>query len=178
MKLLRTIRLDSSDTFIFREAAEPGEWAIPGAFMFADVDPEHLKGKERSAFRSGFLGIPSLGWSTLAQIVEVDADGHAAAVDALARCLCDRLGAPDFITARCAAEEEVAFAASLYNPPADTLIALQRDCENPIIRERFRTLRPRGGPKPLRAFSFLEVEGDDEPAETFDLAKLADRDCG
>jgi hypothetical protein len=47
MKLLRTIRLDPSDTFIFREAANPREWAIPGAFMFSDVDPENLEGKER-----------------------------------------------------------------------------------------------------------------------------------
>lgn len=178
MKLLRTIRLDPSDTFIFREAADPGEWAVPGTFMFSDVDPENLEGKERSAFRSGFLGIPSLGWSTLAQIVEVDADDYAAIVDALARCLCDRLGAPDFTTAKCAAKEEVAFAASLCNQPIDTLIALQRDWENQIIRERFRTLRPRGAPKPLRAFSFFEVEGDDEPEDTFELAKLADRERG
>ena len=33
MKLLRTIRLDPSDTFVFERAAEPGEWAVSGAFM-------------------------------------------------------------------------------------------------------------------------------------------------
>ncbi|HVD73162.1 MAG TPA: DUF6505 family protein, partial [Xanthobacteraceae bacterium] len=27
MKLLRTIRLDPSDTFVFERAADPGEWA-------------------------------------------------------------------------------------------------------------------------------------------------------
>ena len=32
---------------------------------------------------------------------------------------------------------------------------------------------PSGGAKPLRAFSFLEVEGDDEPAEQVDLVTLA-----
>ena len=32
MKLLRTIRLDPSDTFIFDPPAEPGEWAVSGAF--------------------------------------------------------------------------------------------------------------------------------------------------
>jgi hypothetical protein len=37
----------------------------------------------------------------------------------------------------------------------------------------FRTLRPREGAKPARAFSFLEVEGDDEPAEAVDLVGLA-----
>ena len=34
-------------------------------------------------------------------------------------------------------------------------------------------LRPRGERKPMRAFSFLEVEGEEDPAETVDLAKLA-----
>lgn len=32
MKLLRTIRLDLSDTFVFEHAAERGEWAVSSAF--------------------------------------------------------------------------------------------------------------------------------------------------
>ena len=70
MKLLRTIRLDPSDTFVFERAAEPGEWAVPGGFAFATMDVARLEGKKRAAFRSGFLGIDSLGWSTLLQVVE------------------------------------------------------------------------------------------------------------
>ena len=50
MKLLRTIRLDPSDTFVFERAAEPGEWAVSGAFMFSDADPNQLDGKPRAAF--------------------------------------------------------------------------------------------------------------------------------
>jgi hypothetical protein len=73
MKLLRTIRLDPSDTFIFPSAAKLGEWAISGVFAFSDVELAMLDGKQLSAFRSGFLGVPSLGWSTLAQVVEADA---------------------------------------------------------------------------------------------------------
>ena len=57
MKLLRTIRLDPSDTFVFERAAEPGEWAVSGAFAFADIDAAKLEGKARAAFRSGFLGM-------------------------------------------------------------------------------------------------------------------------
>ena len=42
------------------------------------------------------------------------------------------------------------------------------------IRETFRTLKPRGGPKPLRAFSFLEVaEEEPSPKEELDLLTLA-----
>ena len=70
MKLLRTIRLDPSDTFVFDPVAEPGEWAVSGAFAFWGGDPAALEGKARTAFRSGFLGVGSLGWSTLVQIVE------------------------------------------------------------------------------------------------------------
>jgi hypothetical protein len=38
-------------------------------------------------------------------------------------------------------------------------------------------LRPRNGPKPARAFSFLEVEGEDEQAdEQVNLTVMADRE--
>jgi hypothetical protein len=173
MKLLRTIRLDPSDTFIFPSAAEPGEWAISGAFVFSDVDPASLEGKELSAFRSGFLGVPSLGWSTLAQIVEVDEKDRIAAIEVTARCLLDRFGAPSLASAREAAAEEIGFAASLCEHSPDTLIAVHRKVEGGGIREAFRSLRPRQRSKPWHAFSVLDVEIEDEPAETIDLARLA-----
>jgi hypothetical protein len=173
MKLLRTIRLDPSDTFVFDLAAEPGEWAVPGAFMFADTDPATLAGKARAAFRAGLLGIGSFGWSTLAQIVEASEQDRTAVIELLAQQLVTRCGAPGLAQARAAAEEEIAFTSSLCAHPADTLIAVHRTQQNGEIREAFRTLRPRNGPKPLRAFSFLEVEGDDVPGEAVDLAALA-----
>ena len=177
MKLLRTIRLDPSDTFVFERAAEPGEWAVSGAFIFADADPDAFSGKVRAAFRSGFLGVPSLGFSTLAQIVEASEADRISLVEMLAQALHQRLGAPDMAAARAAAEEEVAFAASLCDHPHDTLIAVRRSFEDGAMRETFRTLRPRGERKPLRAFSFLEVEGEDEADETVDIVKLAGREA-
>jgi hypothetical protein len=174
MKLLRTIRLDPSDTFVFEHAAEPGEWAVSGSFVFWNVDPAALIGKARAAFRGGFLGISSFGWSTLVQIVEASEKDRDVATELLAEKLVERFGAPDLAAARAAAEEEIAFAASLCNHPQDTLIAVHRAHEDGAIREAFRTLRPKGGPKPLRAFSFLEVEGEDgEPGERVDLVTLA-----
>jgi Family of unknown function (DUF6505) len=173
MKLLRTIRLDPSDTFVFERAAEPGEWAVSGAFMFANSEPDALSGKARAAFRSGFLGVPSLGFSTLVQIVEGSEADRAALVEMLAQALHQRLGAPDMAAAREAAEEEVAFATSLCDHPRDTLVAVRRTFEDGAMREAFRTLRPRGERKPMRAFSFLEVEGEDESGETVDIVKLA-----
>src|SRR5258707_7174946 len=126
MKLIRTIRLDPSDTFVFERAAEPGEWAVSGSFAFWNHDAEELAGKTRSAFRGAFLGVESLGWSTLVQIVEASEADRAALVERLAQQLVAHFGAPDISAARAAAEEEVAFAASLCHHPADTLIAVHR----------------------------------------------------
>ena len=177
MKLLRTIRLDVSDTFVFEKAADPGEWAVSGAFAFWDRDPSALEGKARSAFRGGFLGVASLGWSTLVQIVEASEDDRMAVIDTLAKQLVANFGAPTIADARAAAEEEVAFAESLCSQPQDTLVAVHRSFDNGEVRETFRTLRPREGQKPARAFSFLEVEGeDDAPGETVDLVGLAERE--
>jgi hypothetical protein len=81
-------------------------------------------------------------------------------------------GAPSCAEAVAAAEEEVAFASSLCIHAADTLVAVHRSFDHGEIREAFRTLRPRAGAKPLRAFSFLEVEGDEEPVEEIDLMDL------
>ena len=173
MKLIRTIRLDPSDTFVFERAAEPGEWAVPGAFAFWNADATKLEGKARSAFRGAFLGVQSLGWSTLVQIVEASEADRATLVERLAQQLVAHFGAPDIATARAAAEEEVAFAASLCNHPADTLIAVHRSFEDGEVREAFRTLHPRGDKKPMRAFSFLEVEGEEEPADEVSLVALA-----
>ena len=172
MKLLRTIRLDPSDTFVFERAAEPGEWAVSGAFVFWDADPEALSGKARAAFRGGFLGVDSLGWSTLVQIVEASEADRLNLIEALAGRLVEQFGAPDLEVARKAAEEEVSFAASLCDHPRDTLVAVHRVHEEGAIRESFRTLHPRAGPKPLRAFAFLEVEGEDEPEDKVDLLGL------
>ena len=177
MKLLRTIRLEPSDTFVFEKAAEPGEWAVSGAFVFWNTDPAVLEGKARSAFRGGFLGVGSLGWSTLVQIVEASDDDRLAVIDTLAKQLVANFGAPTIADAVAAAEEEVAFAESLCSQPQDTLVAVHRAFEDGAVRETFRTLRPRAGQKPARAFSFLDVEGEDEqPIEAVDLVGMAERE--
>jgi hypothetical protein len=175
VKLLRTIRLDASDTLVFERAATPGEWAVSGAFAFAHVDASSLAGKTRAAFRSGFLGISSLGWSTLVEVAEASEAEYAAAVERLAQQLVDAFGAPDLATARPAAAEEIAFAASLSQHPKGMLAAVSRKWEDGAIREAFRTLTPSVGPKPLRAYAFLEVVGE-EPPEEVDLANIGKGD--
>lgn len=180
--LLRTLRLDASDTVVFARAAEPGEWAVPGTFLYAGREPDGLPRKERIAFRSGFLGLGSWGHSTLAVVSETDAPGRASAVEALATGLVEHLGAPDATTAMPAAEEEIAYAEGLcagHSP--GTVIALHREAEpGGGIRERFRTLRPRGetslGAPHLRGHdrAFMVVETDEPEAaeERVDLVEL------
>jgi len=182
LKLPRTIRLDPSDTFVFERAAEPGEWAVSGAFVFWDCDPATLGQKQRVALRSGFLGIDSLGWSTLAVVTEATEAERQGVIARLAEQLVTKFGEPDIDAARAAAEEEVVFAASLCDHPPQTLLAVARSVESGEIRERFRTLKPRGtelGGDRLhthaRAFTFHEVEGD-EPAEEVDLLGLTKAD--
>jgi hypothetical protein len=179
LKFPRTIRLDPSDTFVFERAAEPGEWAVSGAFVFWNQDATALGQKQRVALRSGFLGIDSLGWSTLAIVTEATEAERQAMVERLAGQLLNKFGAPDSEAARHAAEEEIAFAASLCDHPPQTLLAVQRSVEDGEIRERFRTLKPReatGGADPLhaysRAFTYHEVEDGAEPGEEVDLLGL------
>ena len=176
LKLPQTIRLDPSDTFVYSRAAEPGEWAVTGTFLFFSADAAKLSGKERQAFRAGFLGIDSFGWSTLVVVTEATVQERAAAVDRLAEHLVVRCGAPDIETARAAAEEEIAFAQSLCDHPANTLIGVHRTSEQAGIRESFRTLhRKTSRLEPATAFGFVEIEEEDTPTETVDLLALAGR---
>jgi hypothetical protein len=175
IKLPRAIRLDPSDTFVFDRAAEPGEWVVSGAFMFGGRDPGNLAAKEKVAFRSGWLGVESFGWSTLAIVTDAREDERLAAIEALARRIHDVFGAPSMEAARGAAEEELSFAASLCEHPTQTLLAVQRSFEDGEIRERFRTISPRpdfskGG---FNVFTFDMSEEPEGPDEEIDLTNLS-----
>lgn len=174
MKLLRTIRLDASDSFVYEKTAAPGEWAVSGAFAFARDEPAKLHGKARSAFRADFLGLASLGRSTLVQIVQASEADRRAVVEMLAAQLVAHFGAPDVCAARSAAQDEIGFAASLCVHPAGVVVAVTRSYEAGAIRETFRALRSRErAGQHARAFEFLEVVGDENaPDEYLDLAGL------
>lgn len=180
LQLPRTIRLDPSDTFIFECAAPAGEWAVSGSFLFLDDDPQALQGKARHAFRSGFLGVDSLGFATLCVVTPVEQEQYEAALHMLAKRFAKRLGAPDQATALAAARDELAFAASICEHPEGTLLAVQRSFDAVSgLREQFRTLKPREAQEGqdrlhafARAFTFHEVEGEAEISEHVDLTSL------
>jgi hypothetical protein len=178
IRLPRTIRLDPSDTFVFDRPAEPGEWAVTGSFLFWEADIASLTGKARTAFRSGFLGVRSFGWSTLVLVSEASEVERDDAIDALAKHIQEKLGAPGIEAARAAAGEEIAFAATLCRHEINTIIAMHRTMEDGNIKEQFRTLRPRerahAGADSLHAFAraFQFVETDEEPEERVELTDL------
>ncbi len=137
-----TIRLDQSDTQVYERAAAPGEWAIPGTFVFSNADAAALEGKAAQAFAHGFLGLHSFGWSTLVEVGEITDDDYETMVNALALHFVARYGAPDVATALPTARQEVEFAAGLCDYDLHTLLAVERSMDEDGIRERFKVIRP------------------------------------
>ncbi|MBP7064385.1 DUF6505 family protein [Ferrovibrio sp.] len=143
-KLPRCIQLDATDSRIFDPCAQPGEWAVPGAFMFADIAPEAIAGKTRQAFANGFLGIASFGWTTLVSVASVPEAEFEAAVTLLAQQIGRRFNPPSRAAAEAAAREELEYAAGLCEHPVNTLLALSRRLEGEHIVEQFRVVTPPG----------------------------------
>lgn len=167
IRLPRTIQLDASDKVVFSLAATPGEWAVPGTFLFWGRSPDDLTRKEAIAFRSGFLGVDSFGHTTLVTVQEATPQERAQMVMTLARQLVTHLGAPSQDAAYPAAEEEVALAESLCREHSlNTLIALHRKHDAGTIREQFRTLKPRDA----TAFSGSHLQGHDRAFQFFEEA--------
>jgi hypothetical protein len=175
-RLPRTLRLDASDTLIYDPAAEPGEWAVPGGFEFWQEDQAAMSGKRRQAFRGGFLGLSSFGWSTLVEVAEADAAARESALSALATRIRGVHGAPDEAAARAAAEEEIRFAESLCDHPTGTVLALTRSQEGEQVTERFRTLHMRDAAHPsggtLPVFGIVEIAEEEDSVERPDLTRL------
>lgn len=141
----RVVRLDGSDERVYEVSARPGEWAVPGAFAFLHVDTANLAGKAQQAFRSGFLGTESFGWSTLVQIDEISVFDYLAVIERLAAHFVDKYGAPSLDAARSAAQDEAEFAASVCDHPLHTLLALERTLGEEGIEESFRVVPPPSG---------------------------------
>jgi hypothetical protein len=150
--------------------------------MFWEGDPAKLQGKQRQAFRAGFLGLSTFGWSTLVSVSEAGTADEQAAVTQLTGYLLREHGAPDQAAAEAAAREELAFAASLCDHPVGTLIALQRSVDGEgEVRERFRTLKP--APQTRAQFDQpwvrpITMVAEEEPSidEAVDLMDLAQTD--
>ena len=150
MKVLRTIRFDQSDDHVFALAAQPDEIALSGAFAFLDIKADEIRGKTRQAFSNGFLALPSGGRATFVSIGEANEDEIADAVEALARQFVQDYAAPDMITAREAARDEIGFACDLAEgKPLNTLLTVHRKLnDDGSIHEEYREITPPRQEKP------------------------------
>ena len=165
MKFPRCIRLDGSDLNIYARAAEPGEWAVPGGFAYADCDPEDLERKTRLAFHSAWLGTESFGHSTLTEVAEIDVAGFAEVVECLARHFVESYGAPDLEAARPVARAEAEEATALCEHKIHTLLALEREMTGDGVVERFRVITPGHAQEHAKIWEIVPDDEDGGPGE-------------
>ncbi len=144
-RFLRTCRFDDTDELVYEPAAHVAEWAIPGGFAFASLEESQLRGRLAQAFRNGFLGLSSFGWSTFVEIAAIEAAQIDELTERLARHFVEHYGTPDLQAALPAAREEIAFAESLCTSPLGTVLSVERSLTGEGVRERFRVIRPGAG---------------------------------
>lgn len=159
MKFLKTIRFDTSDDNVFEHGAAPDEWAVSGAFTFADMDRDEVKGKTKQAFANGFLSLESFGHSTFASVAEFNDDDLGEVEDCLVKHFVERYGAPDEEAALPAAREETKFILELCETSLiNTIFTVRRSFdEDGQIREEFRTIKaPDSKPVHTRIWSVVE----------------------
>jgi len=140
-RFLRAIQIDESDKQVFEIATTPGEWVVTGSFAFLDDDPAKLQGKRLQAFKGGFLGIDSLGWSTLAEVAEIDDLQYRRLVELLATQFIENFGAPNMASAEPVAQQELDYTASLCEHDLHTLLAIEREFTDDGVVERLRVIR-------------------------------------
>ncbi len=158
MRLLQTFRFDATDELVFERAAASGEWAVPGTFAFAQDSEATLVGKRLQAFRSGFLGLESFGWSTFAVVAAIEPDMFERLIARLAEHFVACYGAPSLEAALPVARQELEFASSLCEHPLHTVIAVERELSEEGIRERFRRIRRPEDPLHARIWEVMPGE--------------------
>lgn len=141
-KLPQVVRLDDSDLQVFEHVAEPGEWAVSGAFEFLDDSIESLTGKRLQAFRSGFLGIKTSGRSTLVAINSLSPDEYQNAINRLTVNILSNYGISQRSLALNVATEEIRYAESLCEYDEGTILALDREFTSDEIKESFKKFLP------------------------------------
>ncbi|WP_174813716.1 DUF6505 family protein [Aquisalimonas sp. 2447] len=166
MKFMCVARLDDTDEHVYERAAQVGEPAVPGSFVFtfSDRDPAAFQGKELQAFRHGFLGTRSFGWATVVVIAEIDDGEYKSVIESLARHFVSEYGAPDLEAALPVARDEAEYAASLCEHEVNTLLAVERAADADGIHEAFKTVQPQAdwegaGNKPVRVWDFFREDG-------------------
>jgi hypothetical protein len=140
MKFPRIIRLNNADRRAFSPPAEPGEWAVTGAFRFAHRDPGTFRTSELMVFKHGWLGLESFGSADLVEVADMTEDTYDTMTRRLAAYFLANCGVRDVHEALEAAEQEMAFAASLCGHPLETVLALDREFNEQGLIETTRII--------------------------------------
>ena len=158
MKFLKTIRIDPSDAHVFECAAESGEWAIAGGFVFSEMNEEDLSGKTRQAFSNGFLSLISFGHSTFCVVANIEDVEIENLTDKLAEHFVKQYGAPTLDEARIAARDEISFIVEMCDEiPINSVFTLLRFFdEDGEIREEFRIVDAPGEKLHTRVWDITE----------------------
>lgn len=162
MKFLKTIRFDASDDHVYESAAAPDEWAVSGAFAFADLSSEEVKGKMKQAFANGFLSLETFGRSTFASVAECNDDDLEDIESSMAKHFVEIYGAPDAAAALSAVREETRFILDLCEEPLiNTIFTVRRTFDaDAQIKEEFRTIQAPGA-KPVHTRIWSVVEDNE-----------------
>ncbi|WP_193370869.1 DUF6505 family protein [Pelagibius marinus] len=164
-RLPRALRLDQSDLHVFERPCDVGEWAIPGSFAYAGLDPARLEGKAQIAFKSAWLGLTSFGHTTLVEVAEVGEADFFAAVERLARHIEEAYSAPSFGQALAAARQELEDAAGLCEHKLGTLLAIEREPRDEGFVERFRVIEPARAGDHAKIWEITPDTSEDDPAD-------------
>jgi len=159
MNFARVIHLDDSDLNVFRTAASPGEWAVPGTFAYSNWTEAELTGKARQEFAHGWLGLDSFGRASVVAVSPITTEERAVLINALAAHFVAAWGAPHLEAARPVAEEEITHMAAMCDEhPQNTLMVIERELTESGVRDRFRIIPPQNA-----ALETFAVHGDLEP---------------
>jgi len=143
MNLARVIRLDDSDLRVMDLPAEPGEWAIAGAFEFTQWTESDLQGPRAQGFLNGWLGLGSFGRATLVAVTPLTEGELAALTERLTQHFLQYYGAPDEVVARAVAQDELSQMRDLCDgQDVNTLLVVERSLEDIGVRERVRVISP------------------------------------
>ena len=141
MKLARAIHFDESDTRVYPVPARTGEWCISGGFEFSNWTEADLAGKSRQAFSNGWFGLETTGRVTFVAITQIEPAELSHLIDMLAEHFVTYYNAPDLVSARPVAAEELSQMADLCDEhAANALLTVSRELTEAGVRETFRVI--------------------------------------